>query len=110
MYESGVPEKLIQERTGHRSIEALRMYERSNVGQHQVVSRLSDSQRRTYQHTETHSMQSSMEQTQSTPFIAPGLSFQNHHGCTITPPPQPMQPINIPESVLEQIIAEITDF
>ena len=48
MYESGVPEKLIKERTGHRSIEALRMYKRSNAGQHQVVSRiLSDSQRRT---------------------------------------------------------------
>ena len=94
------------------------MYEWSNAGQHQVVSRiLSDSQRRTYQRTETHSMlhvQSSMEQMQSTPIIAPGLLFQNLHGCTInitqTPPPQPMQPINIPESELEQIIAEITDF
>lgn len=28
LYESGVPEKLIQERTGHRSLEALRVYER----------------------------------------------------------------------------------
>ena len=118
MYESGVPEKLIQERTGHRSIEALRMYERSNSGQHQAVSRiLSDSQRRTYQHTERHSMlhmQSAMQQMQSTPFIAPGLSFQNLHGCTInitqTPPPQPMQSIDVSESELEQIIAEITDF
>ena len=28
MYNSGVPEKIIQERTGHRSLEAFRMYER----------------------------------------------------------------------------------
>ena len=27
MYDCGVPEKIIQERTGHRSLEALRMYE-----------------------------------------------------------------------------------
>ena len=38
MYESGVPEKLIQERTGHHSLEALQSYERSNAGQHQTVS------------------------------------------------------------------------
>ena len=38
LYESGVPEKLIQERTGHRSLEALRVYERTNVQQHKAVS------------------------------------------------------------------------
>ena len=38
MYDSGVPEKLIQERTGHRSLEALRMYERTNAQQHQAIS------------------------------------------------------------------------
>ena len=33
LYESGVPEKLIQERTGHRSLEALRviLYERTSI-------------------------------------------------------------------------------
>ena len=31
MYETGVPEKVIQERTGHRSLEALRVYERTNA-------------------------------------------------------------------------------
>ncbi len=30
MYNAGIPEKLIQERTGHRSLDALRTYERSN--------------------------------------------------------------------------------
>ena len=33
---SGVPEKVIQERTGHRSLEVLRMYERSNSQQHEA--------------------------------------------------------------------------
>ena len=39
MYDQGVPEKIIQERTGHHSLEALRTYERTNEYQHQAVSR-----------------------------------------------------------------------
>ena len=35
MYEMGVPEKIIQERTGHRSLEALRVYERTKFNTHQ---------------------------------------------------------------------------
>ena len=35
MFQSNVPEKLVQQRTGHRSVEALRKYER--VGEEQVV-------------------------------------------------------------------------
>ena len=38
MYISGVPEKVIQERIGHRSLEALRVYERSNSQQHEAAS------------------------------------------------------------------------
>ena len=40
LYEMGAPEKLIQERTSHRSLEALRAYERTCFYQHQVVSKL----------------------------------------------------------------------
>ena len=40
MYATGVPEKVIQERTGHRSLEALHIYERTNNQQHQMVSRI----------------------------------------------------------------------
>ena len=29
MFQAGVPEKLIQQRTGHRTLEALRQYERT---------------------------------------------------------------------------------
>lgn len=38
MFASNVPEKLIQARTGHRSLESLRLYERPSDEQHQAVS------------------------------------------------------------------------
>ena len=38
MYECHVPEKLIKERTGHRSIDALRVYEHESLAQQQAVS------------------------------------------------------------------------
>ena len=38
MFSASVPEKLIQSRTGHRSLEALRLYERPSHEQQQAVS------------------------------------------------------------------------
>ena len=40
LFQAGVPEKIIQERTGHRSVEALRTYERTTTMQHMVVSKV----------------------------------------------------------------------
>ena len=40
LYTAGVPEKIIKERTGHRSLECLRMYERTSTKQHKAVSRV----------------------------------------------------------------------
>ena len=40
LFESNVPEKLIQERTGHKSVDALRLYERTSVDQQKSVSTL----------------------------------------------------------------------
>lgn len=37
MFEMGVPEKVIQERTGHGSLDDLRTYERTNNEQHKQV-------------------------------------------------------------------------
>ena len=34
LFQAGIPEKIIQERTGHRSLKALRMYERMTTSQH----------------------------------------------------------------------------
>ena len=38
LYERGVPEKQIQERTGHRSLDALHVYERTSEAQHRAVT------------------------------------------------------------------------
>ena len=38
MFEGNVPEKIIQQRTGHRSVEALRTYQHTSVHQHKAVS------------------------------------------------------------------------
>ena len=35
-----MPEKIIQERTGHRSLKALRLYERTTASQHQSVAKV----------------------------------------------------------------------
>ena len=40
MFDMGVPEKVNQERTGHKSLEALRTYERMNSKQHETVSHI----------------------------------------------------------------------
>ena len=38
LFRAGVPEKIIQERTGHRSLKALRTYERTTERQHLAVA------------------------------------------------------------------------
>ena len=101
MYNSGVPEKIIQERTGHRSLEALRMYERINQRQHQAVSSVLSTpvQSTSYNHyIESERVKVShttSEAPQTTQYATVNYSFQNLHGCTINishiPPPQPQQ-------------------
>ena len=50
LYAAEVPEKIIQERTGHRSIEGLRLYERTSDKKHQADSNsLSSTSSSTYQ-------------------------------------------------------------
>ena len=52
LYEAEVPEKIIQERTGHRSIECLCMYERTSDKQHQAVSNILSSTSRSSYHAQ----------------------------------------------------------
>ena len=40
LFDAGVPEKIIKERTGHRSVEALRIYEHTTKKQHMAVSKI----------------------------------------------------------------------
>ena len=35
-----MPEKVIQERTGHRNLEALRLYEKTTTEQHQAIAQV----------------------------------------------------------------------
>ena len=92
MYRNGVPEKVIQERTGHRSLEALRVYERSDSEQHQPVSRVlsscgvnnnaHQSHKVAHRHSSTTSMsipiQNHYDSMQPT-----SVSFGTLYGCTI---------------------------
>lgn len=87
IYQGNVPEVLIQERTGHRSLKSLRVYERSTGGQREAVSTLlSSAEKTTFQ--EQHSV--SVKQSNRTVDIQPvaesgsvNFSFQNLTGCTI---------------------------
>ena len=46
LFQAGVAEKIVQERTGHRSVKALRLYKRTTTAKHvEVSSILSDCQR-----------------------------------------------------------------
>ena len=40
LFEANVPEKVIQERTGHRSVKALRLYERTTSKQHEDMCKI----------------------------------------------------------------------
>ncbi|XP_064384924.1 zinc finger MYM-type protein 2-like isoform X2 [Halichondria panicea] len=78
LYNAGVPEKIIKERTGHRSLESLRMYERTSDKQHHAVSRILSSDRET-------SFNAEINKTTSTHLNSshgqPVLNFSN---CQVT--------------------------
>ena len=48
MFASNVPEKVIQEKTGHGSLAGLRAYERTTTRQEQVVAKILESSRPTF--------------------------------------------------------------
>ena len=67
LFQANVPEKIIQERTGHRSVKALRLYERTTEKQHQDVS-------------EVLSARSEVSVTSTLPSFLPLGALQN---CTV---------------------------
>ena len=88
MYESGVPEKVIQERTGHKSLDALWVYERTNAQQHETVSKvLSALHSRMYneqvQISRQHASFSSVSLKQPCNTQSVSISLNNLQGCTI---------------------------
>ena len=48
LFDAGVPEKIIQGRTGHRSLDALRLYKHVTDKQNQQVSKILSGQSKTF--------------------------------------------------------------
>ena len=87
MFRNGAPEKVIQERTGHRSLEALRTYERSDEAQHRAMSSLLanvpgkvQQQVSCMQQLKARTEAVNISQTFSS---MPAISLHDIHGCTI---------------------------
>ena len=78
LYEAEVPEKIIQERTGHRSLECLRMYERTSEKQHQAVSNILSSSSQSTYHTQITKIDSQNIATSSNMTgLLPKMNFAN---------------------------------
>ena len=103
LFAAGVPEKIIKERTGHRSLEALHVYEHTTSLQHQAVSTiLSSSNKTTFQDAMLAQPTAAALSAGSSPTpYAPNNIFQN---CSVQfiqtvqppqlpplPPPPPVQ-------------------
>ena len=102
MFQTHVPEKIIQERTGHRSLAAMRTYECTTAEPHKAVSAiLSSSSHHSYEQTVQNFHQSKLHlifQPNTSHALGMHLSFQNLTGRTVnvyqTPAnmPGPVQP------------------
>lgn len=94
MFEMGVPEKLIKERTGHKSLEALRTYERNNDKQHKVISDIlsngTPNPSAPFSFSNPFFSNNHTSNTLNYPQQS-GFSFNNLHGCTINIHATPVQ-------------------
>ena len=120
MYKNGVPEKIIQERTGHCSLESLRIYERTNCHQQEAVSNiLSVPQAQNYTeqtyaasyHSQTTSVCFHSNTTDSVQRLP--ISFGNLCGCTINihpiacPPPPAIPSSQITRDELDDLFSDL---
>ena len=87
LYNNGVPEKLIMERSGHLSVEGIHSYERTSDAQRQVVSKvLSDSSASS---KTTSSFTVCSQSNSVSKFVTSSLAnkeiveVKDLHGCTI---------------------------
>ena len=74
LYTAGLPEKIIQERTGHRSVECLRSYGHTSEKQQHAVSRILSSSTELNFQTE---MKLETHETHSFTKVCPTMSFNN---------------------------------
>ena len=105
LFQANVPEKVIQERTGHRSLEALWLYEKTTTEQHQAVAQVLGSSA-TLSYESVIQKQQELSVSPRPPYIqaAPTL---NMSGCTVNicfnPPPPPPPPPPILEFTAEEL-------
>ena len=83
LYEAGVPEKVIQQRTGHCCLQSLRHYERISSDQEVAVSRILSGEVDNYEpksenKPDPHHSISKQESSLTAPF--PGIQYNN---CTV---------------------------
>ena len=86
LFNAGVPEKMIQKNTGHRSLEALRKYERVSVEQQQATSRiLTTLDQNTSFSRELETVANSFDCTakDEDPSVKKENGFPLFHGCSI---------------------------
>ena len=120
LFKANVPGKVIQERTGHRSLDTLRKYECSTERQHGAASKtIAIREEVDYQKTlcsvasEKASTGSSTARTASLPIT---LNIQSMSGCTINlsygPPPESTQedPVALPELSEKEVEELFSDF
>ena len=87
MFQAQVPEKIIQERTGHRPLAALRTYEHNTEKQHRAVSSvLSSSSHHSYKQAIQNFHQANIDlnfQPNTAQVSGTHISFQSVTGCTV---------------------------
>ena len=114
LYQADVPEKLIQERTGHQSLKALRVYERTTTHQQQAVSSLpSTHNHASFQQHLTKVNQSHIDVRCPPAWPTINFSFQNLKDCTINiMQPQSKLTEQLPllsDAELDQILGDAAD-
>ncbi len=82
LFQAGVPEKIIKERTGHHSLEALRTYERTTTEQHQAISDILSAEKKITFQQVLHSKQSIWQQHSIPIHIQHMAPCQTYHNCT----------------------------
>lgn len=83
LFQAGVPEKVIQQRSGHLSLDGLRQYQRTTVDQHEAVSKVLAS---------TSTLEKKVVRHQEVVTQMPQMNFSscsvNIYNC---PPPPPIE-------------------
>ena len=101
LFQAGVPEKIIQERSGHLSLNGLRQYQRTTLGQQEVVSKLL---------TSNLTVEKKVVVAQPTP--VPSMNFYScsvvlYNNCNGPPPQAPCLPLLETESCIEKTQQEL---